>query len=880
MPIPETISHYRVEAELGRGGMGVVYKAKDTKLDRTVALKVLPAHMLASEDDRARFFREARAAAALHHPNIATIFEIDEHEDQPFIAMEFIDGKSLADRIVEGPLPLTEVAAIASQIAGALKAAHEKNVVHRDIKSANVMLSSDGTAKILDFGLAKTAASTKLTQLGSTLGTIAYMSPEQARGQEVDKRTDIWSLGVVIYEMISGKLPFPGDYEQAVIYGILNEEAHPLTAIRTGVPMELEWVVNKCLAKDRDLRYQNAGEIPVDLKAIEIGRSRISTATTSVPVAASPVRKRRPGILIAGLAGLVIGLAAAWILFSMAKGPARLASVTEAPVMRLSLHLPESAPLATVGSAPLDLGQPALTIAPDGSILVYAGHARETTALYTVVLATGEVTMLRGTEGAYAPFFSPNGDWVGYFANDQLLKVRLDGSLPIAICEAADPLGGTWLSNNEIVFSNNQGSVVAHVSSDGGPAETISAGGNDFRASFPSAMPDGSVLGSNARSAQLVDIATGAVSTLPVAGTNMRYLRSGHLAYVQPGRLFVRRLDPSTRTVSETAIPAVDDLRTEVLRGAGQYTVSDEGTLIYVAGHAADLGRLVWVGRNGEEEPLPFEPDFSGTFRISPKGNKVAQVVRDGTGANLDLWILDLARQTRVRFERNVSGPGIWTPDGESILFSVEGALSGSTIIKKRAVNGGAEETVYRVDSRTIPSAVTPDGRYLISYGYVAAYRGIQLVPLQDSTASIIPVATSSAVMWGGRPSPDGRYIAYTSDESGRSEVWVTSTEGAGSKWQISTDGGEEPIWSPTSNEIFFSSTPSWYSVRYRLDPTPSFETPQLMFSGQYMQIGGFGYDVAPDGSRFLLVKQLEPEPRPTELKVVVNWFGEIRNDE
>ncbi|HUF11259.1 MAG TPA: serine/threonine-protein kinase, partial [Rhodothermales bacterium] len=286
--IHDTISHYNVLGELGRGGMGVVYKASDTKLNRTVALKVLPENMLTTSDDRARFYREARSAAALHHPNIATVFEIDEHDGQPFIAIEFVDGQTLEERIAKGPLPLKDAVSIASQVTEGLKVAHAANIVHRDIKSANVMLTRDGKAKILDFGLAKTAASTKLTQMGSTLGTVAYMSPQQARGEEVDHRTDLWSLGAVLYEMISGKLPFPGDFEQAVVYSILNEEPKPLTAVRTGVPMGLEWIVSKLLAKDPEDRYQSAADLLVDLRNVDlsaVGLSRVKPLSGVLPEA-------------------------------------------------------------------------------------------------------------------------------------------------------------------------------------------------------------------------------------------------------------------------------------------------------------------------------------------------------------------------------------------------------------------------------------------------------------------------------------------------------------------------------------------------------------------------------------------------------------------
>ncbi|MGA7306918.1 MAG: serine/threonine-protein kinase, partial [Rhodothermales bacterium] len=379
----DTISHYNILSELGRGGMGVVYKAADTKLDRTVALKILPAHALASEDDRARFYREARAAAALHHPNIGTIFEIDEHDGQPFIAMEYVDGQGLDERIRERPLRLTEAVAIAIQIAEALKAAHAKNIVHRDIKSANVMLTGGGDAKVLDFGLAKTAASTKLTQMGSTLGTVAYMSPQQARGEDVDHRSDLWSLGAVLYEMIAGKLPFPGDFEQAVVYSILNEEPQPLTAVRTGVPMGLEWIVSKLLAKNPEERYQSATELLVDLRTVDLtatGMSRVQSPRSGVAASSSAVTSASTGggraswltLAVAVLTGVAL-TSIVWLLW-----PKQEAYV-ERSVKRFDVSLPTKGGLNCVD------------ISPDGGKIVYADLDNTVDNVHVLDLSTGVV---------------------------------------------------------------------------------------------------------------------------------------------------------------------------------------------------------------------------------------------------------------------------------------------------------------------------------------------------------------------------------------------------------------------------------------------------------------------------------------------------------
>ncbi len=407
----KTLSHYNIVDEIGRGGMGVVYKAEDTKLDRTVALKLLPPHALLSEDDRARFYREARAAAALSHPNIAHVYEIDDAdvgngETRPFIAMEYIDGDTLTDRIEKGPLPIKDAISIATQIAEGLRAAHDKNIVHRDVKSGNIMMTKDGVVKVLDFGLAKTASSTKLTQMGSTLGTVSYMSPEQAKGEEVDRRSDIWSLGVILYEMITGRLPFPGDYEQAIVYGILNEDPESLTTLRAGVPLALDGVIAKMLAKDPDLRYQHVDELPADLKAIDLGSavhtSRIATSRPSMPAIgdgiehgiAAPtavgltraIKKAWPALLAAGLVMFALG----WFL--------KPQDDVETPLRKVLLQFPE---MQSIGFPDISAG---------GRWISFVGaDTAGAVGVYLYEMATANMLRVPGSEQYGYANFSPSG---------------------------------------------------------------------------------------------------------------------------------------------------------------------------------------------------------------------------------------------------------------------------------------------------------------------------------------------------------------------------------------------------------------------------------------------------------------------------------------
>ena len=463
--VGQTVLHYKVIEKLGAGGMGVVYKAEDTKLKRTVALKFLPSQALGTEEEKARFVREAQAAAALNHPNIATVYEINEHEDDTFIAMEYIDGQTLKEKIADGPLKLKEAITIAKQIADGLNAAHEKGIVHRDIKSANVMLTKTGLVKIMDFGLAKVSMASMVTKAGTTLGTVGYMSPEQARGETVDQRADIWSLGVVFYEMISGLLPFKGEYEQALIYSILNVDPEPLTAIRTGVPMELERIVNKLLAKDPDDRYQNVIELPVDLKSIDItstGTSFISqTAVTGMAMPKpAGMRKAIPWKFAAPMLAVSALAAALAVWFFMRQAPQEPANVMRFEIVERSFTL--------------SAGEWGVVVSPDGRYVVYIGEDAGGKRLFLRPLDRLESISLAGTEEANSPFFSPDGRWIGFYSGGKLMKVLREGGPPIPITDVPFIIGASWGPDDTILYAtfNNIWKVPASGAS---PPEKIEA---------------------------------------------------------------------------------------------------------------------------------------------------------------------------------------------------------------------------------------------------------------------------------------------------------------------------------------------------------------------------------------------------------------------
>jgi serine/threonine-protein kinase len=889
--IGTTISHYRITEEIGRGGMGVVYKAEDTKLDRTVALKFLPPQALITEDDRARFYREARAAAALHHPNIATVFEIDEvtlstdsgiptsggissgmapgaRPTTPLIAMEYIEGETLAESVSRGPLPLEDAISIASQIADGLNAAHEKDIVHRDVKCGNVMITKKGVAKILDFGLAKTTASTRLTQMGSTLGTAAYMSPEQARGEEVDDRSDIWSLGVILYEMVTGRMPFPGDYEQAVVYGILNAAPEPLTALRTGVPMELERIVEKCLDKDARKRYGHAAEIKVDLERIDLmsaTRARTGAIPVAYPVAGAPSSKK----VYWAAGGLIAGILATAIAFQLLR-PAGTPAVSRAasPVHRLSLNLPPNAPLTPVGAANLGVGLTALRLSSDGRNLVYVADVDGVPKLAVRSMDREEVRILEGTDRAYHPFLSPDGSWVAFFVDGQLKKVSIDGGSPVLLSAVSDPMGGFWTNDDRIIMMTGQGAVLRVIGAGGGEPIVEKSG---IGWSQPTLLPGGKTLLANSRSRGILALSLETLegSVLVERGRDPRYVESGHIVFARPGRLMAVPFDVTSLAVTGAPAPVADNVRTESVVGFAHYTVSANGTLVYVPGGAVDVGRLTWVDRDGRAADLGFEPDLFGTFRISPDGSRIAAIVE---GATASVWIYDLTRKSRTRFAEGRGTP-VWTLDGQSIVHPQPGATEGTYAIMQRPANGGPATTLLETTSFANPFSWSPDGSLL---AYYSDYE-LWLLPFEDGTPGTPRKwLESTDEEWSPAISTDGRFVAYTLIGEGNSEVFVGPIEGGDVRWQVSANGGEEPVWSPRGDELFYSNGRTWYSVTVKTSPEFEAGVPRVLFEGNYLNVPGQGYDVHPDGSKFLVVESSESDAPVGELKVVENWFEEL----
>ena len=794
---------YEILSAIGAGGMGEVYKARDTRLDRTVAIKVLPTHLAGRAELRERFEREAKTIASLNHSHICTLYDTGHQDEVDFLVMEYIEGETLAQRLQKGALPIQQVLQYAIEIADALDKAHRKGITHRDLKPGNIMLTKSGT-KLLDFGLAKLAQEatpvTSVSQLptlksaitgeGTILGTLQYMAPEQVEGKEADARTDIFAFGAVVYEMATGKKAFEGRSSASVMAKIMETEPPPISSLQPMTPPALDRVIKTCLAKDPDERWQTAGDLCRELKWI--AESGASTAAPAVTLA-EHVRTLRRWAFLAGLACLVVATIAGFAVWILKPIPPK-------PVTRTVITLPP-------GDRLVGPDQPALALSPDGKQLAYAAIRGITSQLYLRSMDSQEARPIPGTDGASEPFFSPDGQWIGFFAGGKLKKVSVSGGATVTLGDAGNPFGGSWNSQGTIAFTPTTGLPLQQLSDAGGASQPlIPLGKGEASQLWPQFFPGGkAVLFAAGNSAATTHVAVQAIATGQrlnfAGGTQPRYAASGHLVYAQGATLMAVPFDPQKLEIKGTPVPVVEGVANSSASVSSQYSISDTGSLVYVSGGSqSNQRRMVWVNRSGAEQPLPAPPQAYDLVSLSPDGRRVAVELEN------QIWLYDLTRDTLTRFtfEGTTNQSPVWTPDGKRIAFrsNKEGV---SNIFWQRADGSGGLERLSTGQYPQIPKSLSPDGQFLAYHeNNPKTQKDIWVVRMSDHKSQPFLVTP----FFEGDPtfSPDGHWLVYVSNESGRPEVYVQPFPGPGGKWQISTEGGTEPAWNRNGREMFYRS--------------------------------------------------------------------------
>jgi eukaryotic-like serine/threonine-protein kinase len=873
---------YRIEAPIGEGGMGVVYRALDTKLNRPVAVKFL-SNELADAAARRRFQREAQLASALNHPHILTVYDAGEFEGRQYLVTEFVDGGTLKSWAKQEPRTWRQIVELLVGVADGLAAAHQAGILHRDIKPENILVAKNGYAKLADFGLAKLdegaqggeatrTLTERHTRAGMIIGTIAYMSPEQASGKPLDARSDIFSLGVVVYELLEGRRPFTGATDLEVLQKIIHQPAEPIGG---EVPAALRMVVEKALEKDPAERYQSMRDMVVDLR-----RLIRQTAESAVPASASAVRvsaTRRPGALLWGGVFLLLAVLSGLAIWKMKLSPPTVSGT----VSRIAITLPPGHVFAS-----FELGA-AVALSPDGTRLAYVARQGGLQQVYLRSLEGLDGKPVPGSEGGAQPFFSPDSQWLGFFAGGKLKKISIGGGEALSIADASDPRGASWGSDGKIMFVPRRGGTLLQVSAAGGtPQPLTQLLNNETSHRWPEFLPGGQaflfaagISGRNWDTARVAVqlLGSGQRRDLIQRGTNAHYASSGHLVYALGGTVMAVPFDPQRLEVKGMPVPVIEGVLQLPLSGAAQYSFSSTGSMVYVpASVPAAQRRLVWVNRNGSEEPVAAPPRGYRHPRLSPDGRRLAVAIE---GQETQIWLYDLARETltRLTIEGNTNVEPDWTPDGKRIIFGSnrERASSSGIFWQLADGSGGAESLAAAPDGTGSWSSA---GRVLAIEGNSAATgRDIYIVRPGDSVLQ--PLVRTPFNEGSPTFSPDGRWLAYASDASGRSEIYVQPYPGPGGRLQISTEGGTEVVWSRNGRELFYRSGDKMMAVE--IDSRSGFSAgkPKSLFQGLYQPspILDANYAAAPDGRRFLMIKPGGEEQAPTQVNVVLNWFEELK---
>ena len=874
------LAHYQIIEKIGEGGMGEVFRARDTRLDRDVALKFLPESLATDPDRLGRFEREAKLLAALNHPHIASIHGFESVENQRFLVLELVEGEDLAVRLARGPVPLDEALSLCRQIADALEAAHEEGIIHRDLKPGNVAVTADGTAKVLDFGLARawepnpssaelshspTVLTHSPTVAGVILGTAAYMSPEQARGQRVDRRADIFSFGCVLFELLTGVQTFAGEMVSDTLAAVLRAEPN-WSLLPTDTPQTIRKLLERCLEKNPRERLRDIGEARIAIDAVLRGEDSPAAGLVGVLP-----QKRKTSERVAWAIAAICALAAAAIAVWPFPHRAMEDSVVRTSILppssvRFNLHEVHPGPAA---------------ISPDGLHIVFSGRqSGGNSTLFVRDLDNPEARALPGTDGAGYPFWSADGRSIGFFAEGKMRRVDVTGGPPTTICSAELGKGGSWNRDGTIIFAPAFNTPIYRVSDSGGTARAITTlnktrGENSHR--FPVFLPDGNHFlyldraGNDASTIRAASLSGDTDRKIMRLGSSVAYA-SGYLLFLRQFTLMARPFDLQHLAFTGDAIPVVNPVR--YIPGAmwGIFSASDNGMLIYQGGSSVEGSRMVWRRFDGKlldsDNKLPPETNA----RMSPDGRHVC-VSLYTVGGTSDLWIYDVARRIRTRFTFDPSNDdtGVWSPDGRRIAFA-SNRMGPAAVFIKRVGGATSEKLLYKADVPLYPSDWSPDGRYLICNALDSSTVDIWAIPLagQQEPAALLH---TKYLERDGHVAPNGHWISYTSNESGRMEIYVTSFPRPGRKWQISGGGGEGARWMPDGSGIVYGANNSFYRVETRAgDQSFAVGETRRLFESNTTN----SYAIHPDGKRLLLLENVD-KGGGNPLTLVTHWTQMLR---
>ena len=868
---------YEIVGPLGAGGMGEVYRARDTRLERMVAIKILPAHLSNDSVRKQRFEREAKTISSLNHPHICVLHDVGHQDGIDYLVMECVEGETLAKRLEKGPLPVDQVLKLGAQIADALDKAHRAGIVHRDLKPGNIMLTATG-AKLLDFGLAKpaappasaatlTAASPKspVTEQGTIVGTFQYMSPEQVEGKELDGRSDIFSLGAVLYEMVTGNRAFEGKSQLSIATAILEKEPAPITAVKPMTPLALDHAVKKCLAKSADERWQSASDLSGELKWI--GESSLQT----VGAAGAPTQRKLRERLAWPIAG---ALAVALITLVIWWGNTKPTEQT--------MYFP----------APMPVPARDVAVAPNGhtvAVVAYLESARKN-ALWIYELGSPGAKSLADTEGAMYPFWSADGRFLAFFADGKLKKLELSGGPVQTICDAPSARGGTWNKDGIIVFTPVASSGVGlyRIPASGGTATQISkldTGRGELSHRWPMFLPDGRhylYMAANFAGQKGVDaIFVGSLDSdeklfIVEADGNAAYAAPGYLLFYRDKTLLAQRFDLTHFALRGEPTTILTDLQYQPQIKRVVFSASEHGLLVAQTGSGLALSHLVWLDRKGKELGAVGKPDVYGNISIAPSGKSLAVSLTDIASQNTDIWTYDLQRGNtkRLTFDPAQDSVPIWSPDAARLVFSSNRKSTNNDLYMKNSDGSQQEKLIVQGGVNNFANDWSKDGKYIL-YARDADLWFATIPELKTT-----PFLKAPPIVRNGQFSPDGKWVAYASNETGRWEIYVTSFPEARGKWQVSTGGGEQPRWRGDGKELFYlSSDAKMMAAPVTTGANFDAGTPVALFQATPREpvplYDLFAYDVTRDGQRFLILTQLK-QAETAPMSIVLNWTAKL----